>query len=277
MGKVTFVEKLSKKIEDLKRYISEKGSGGVVIAFSGGVDSATLAALSKQVLGDRTVAVTAESATFTEDELRHAKTTAQDIGIKHYITKTHELEYEDFAANPPDRCYHCKREMLKKLKQFAHQHGFAVVFDGTNLSDLEGHRPGFKAVQETKSVYSPLLEVGFTKNEVREVARSLGLTVYDRPAQACLASRIPYHERITAERLKRLADAEKAIREIVAVKQLRVRDHNGLARIEVGQLERALFNSDVMDMVGVQLKRLGFKYVTLDLEGYRSGSMLQHV
>ncbi len=271
------MDHLSEKIEDLKRYIAEKGKGGVVVAFSGGVDSATLAALSRQVLGDRAVAVTAESATFTEGELRNAKTTAQDIGIKQYITRTHELEHEAFAANPSDRCYHCKKELLKKLKHFAHQHGFAAVFDGTNLSDLEGHRPGFKAVQETKGVYSPLLELGFSKEDVREVAKALGLTIHDRPAQACLASRIPYHERITAERLKRVADAEEAIRKIVAIKQLRVRDHNGLARIEVGPLERALFNVDVMEMVAVHLKRLGFKYVALDLEGYRSGSMLQHV
>ena len=272
------MEHLNKKIEVLKSYIAEKGSGGAVIAFSGGVDSATLAALSRQVLGDRAVAVTAESATFTEGELRDAKTTAQEIGIKLYVTKTHELEHEAFAANPPDRCYHCKMELLKKLKQFAHQHGFAAVFDGTNFSDLEGHRPGFRAVQETQGVYSPLMEVGFTKDEVREVAKALGLTVHDRPAQACLASRIPYHERITAERLKRVAKAEQMIHKIVPVTQLRVRDHNGLARIEVAASERKLFcNVDVMEMISVQLKRLGFKYVALDLEGYRSGSMLQHV
>lgn len=269
---------LDQKVENLKSYISKKGRDGAVIAFSGGVDSATLAALSLQVLGDRVVAVTAESATFTEGELRDAKKAAKEIGIKQYIAKTSELEHEEFAANPPDRCYHCKREMLKKLEQFAHQHGFAVVFDGTNLSDLEGHRPGFKAVQEAEGVYSPLVEAGFTKDEVREVAKRLGITFYDRPPQACLASRIPYHERITAERLKRVADAEEAIRKIVPVTQLRVRDHNGLARIEVAASERNLFCSvDVLEMVAVQLKRLGFKYVTLDLEGYRSGSLLQHV
>jgi uncharacterized protein len=270
------LEKLNRKTDALKAYIAEKGKDGAVIAFSGGVDSSTLAALSLQVLGDRAVAVTAESATFTTRELADAKKTARDIGIKQYITQINELDHEAFAANPPDRCYHCKKELLKKLVVFANAHGFRAVFDGTNLTDLSGHRPGYKAVQEAEGVYSPLVAAGFTKDEVRELAKTLGLNVHDKPPQACIATRIPYHERITTERLKRVAESEEAIRKIVPVQQLRVRDHNGLARIEVGQLERKLFyNADVMEMVALQLKRLGFKYVALDLEGYRSGSMLQ--
>ncbi len=275
---MSLLENLDRKIKALKTFIAEKGRDGAVIAFSGGVDSTTLAALSRQVLGDRAVAVTAQSATFTEGELRNAKKTAQEIGIQLYITQTNELEHEEFASNPENRCYHCKKELLKKLTQFADQHGFSAVFDGTNLSDLEGHRPGYKAVRETEGVYSPLVTVQFTKDEVREVAKSLGLPIHDKPSQSCLASRIPYHERITAERLKRVGAAEEAIRGIAPVRQLRVRDHNGLARIEVGPAERQLFfNVDVLDMVAVQLKRLGFKYVALDLEGYKSGSILQTV
>ncbi len=270
------MDALDRKVEELKAYIAERGKDGVVIAFSGGADSATLAALSHQMLAEKAVVMTVQSSTFTEGELREAKRVAQEIGVKFFVTTTSELENEDFVKNPPNRCYHCKKEMLAKLKQFAHAHGFAAVFEGTNLTDLEGHRPGYQAVTETPSVYSPLVDIKFTKDEVREVAKRLGLTVHNKPSHPCLATRIPYHERISAERLRRIANAEEAIRKIVPVQQLRVRDHNGLARIEVTGDERKLFfNADVMEMVAVQLKRLGFKYVALDLEGYRSGSMLE--
>jgi uncharacterized protein len=266
---------LAAKLEELKRYIAEKGRNGAVIAYSGGVDSTTLAAISRQVLGDRVAAVIAQSPTYTAAELKEAKQAAKDIGIKLYITLTDELKNPDFARNPENRCYFCKKELLQKLLKFAHQHGFEAVFEGTNFSDLGEHRPGFKAVEEAEGVFSPWVALKFSKDEIREVAKRLGLAVHDKPAAACLASRIPFNEQITAEKLRRIEKAENAIREIVAVKQLRVRDHNGLARIEVGEGERELFlKLDVMDSVALRLKRLGFKYVAFDLEGYRSGSML---
>jgi uncharacterized protein len=267
--------KLATKLENLKKYIVEKGRNGVVVAYSGGVDSTTLAAISHQVLGDRTAAVIAQSPTYTTAELKEAEQAAKGIGIKLYITLTDELKNPEFAKNPENRCYYCKKELLQKLLAFAHQHEFEAVFEGTNYSDLGDHRPGFKAVKEAKNVYSPWVELKFTKAEIRQVAKQMGLSVYDKPAAACLASRIPFNEQITVGKLQRIEKAEAAIREIVTVKQLRVRDHNGLARIEVGEHERGLFfKEDVMDLVAVRLKRLGFKYVTFDLEGYRSGSML---
>jgi TIGR00268 family protein len=267
--------KLAAKLEGLKNYVADKGRNGVVIAYSGGVDSTTLAAISHEVLGDKAVAVIAQSPTYTATELKEAKQAAKDIGIELYVTLTDELRNPDFAKNPENRCYYCKKELLQKLMAFAHQHNFEAVFEGTNFSDLGDHRPGFKAVQEAQDVYSPWVALKFSKAEIRQVAKHMGLSVYDKPAAACLASRIPFYEQITVERLKRIEKAENTIREIVDVKQIRVRDHNGLARIEVGEHERKLFfKVDVMDLVAVRLKRLGFKYVTFDLEGYRSGSML---
>ncbi|NLF88309.1 ATP-dependent sacrificial sulfur transferase LarE [Candidatus Bathyarchaeota archaeon] len=267
--------KLAAKLLDLKKYIAEKGSTGAVIAYSGGVDSTTLAAISHEILGDRAAAVIAQSPTYTSAELKEAKQVAKEIGIKLYITLTDELKNPDFARNPENRCYYCKKELLQKLADFAHKHNYAVVFEGTNLSDLGQHRPGFKAVEEAEDVFSPWVDLKFSKDEIRQVAKRLGLAVHDKPAAVCLASRIPFNEQITAKKLQRIEAAEDAIREIVSVKQLRVRDHNDLARIEVGDHERELFlKVDVMDLVALRLKRLGFKYVAFDLEGYRSGSML---
>jgi len=270
------MDALQRKLDDLKSFIADKGKNGVVIAFSGGVDSATLAAISHQVLGEKAVAVIAQSPTYTTEELREAKQTAKEIGLKLYITHTNELENAEFTKNPENRCYHCKKELLQKLRTFAHQQGFAAVFEGTNFSDLATHRPGFRAVQEAEGVWSPWVAAKFSKEEIRQVAKNLGLSVYDRPALACLASRIPFGEEITAEKLKRIEESEKVVKRILGVKQVRVRDHKGLARIEVDADERTLFFDEaVLDKVASEFKRLGFKYVTFDLEGYRSGSMLK--
>ena len=267
---------LNRKLEELKRFIKEKGKDGVVIAFSGGVDSSTLAAVSHEVLGGKAVAVIAKSPTYTSEELRDAKKIAEDIGIKLHVIETNELSNENFSKNPENRCYYCKKELLQLLIEFAHERGFKAVFEGTNFTDLSDHRPGFKAVQEAKGVFSPWMVNKFNKDEIRKVAKTLELSVHDKPALACLASRIPFNERITAEKLSRIDKAEQAVKVITGVKQIRVRDHSGLARIEVGKAERALFcNVDVFDRVAEDLKKLGFKYVTVDLEGYRSGSMLK--
>lgn len=266
---------LEKKYEELKRFIEEKGKGGVVIAFSGGVDSSTLAAVCHDILGERVVAVTAESPTYTPEELEEAKGIAKEIGIRLYVVETNELSNESFSQNPENRCYYCKKELLERLQDSARNLGFKAVFEGTNFSDLNDHRPGFKAVKEMENVYSPWAENRFTKEEIRAMARKIGLSIRDKPPNACLASRIPYHDRITVKKLNRIGKAEQIIRRITGVRQLRVRDHNGLARIEVGKDERKLFcDIEVLDRIAENLKMVGFKYVTIDLEGYRTGSML---
>jgi uncharacterized protein len=266
----------SGKMEKLRGFICDKGKGGVVVAFSGGVDSSTLAAITYQVLGEKAVAVIAQSPTYTSEELQDAKKIAKEIGIKLYVVQTNELDNPDFNRNPENRCYYCKKELLQTLRDFAGKLGFKAVFEGTNFSDLKDHRPGFKAIAEVKDVYSPWMINEFVKDEIRAVAKNLTLGVCDKPALACLASRIPFYQKITAEKLERIAKAEHAVKAIVAVKQLRVRDHNDLARIEVGQSERSLFcNVEVLNEVADALKSLGFKYVTFDLEGFRSGSMLK--
>ena len=266
---------LDAKYEALKQFIEEKGKNGVIIAFSGGVDSTTLAAVSHSLLHDRAVAVTAQSPTYTPEEMKEAKKAAKEIGIRLIVVETDELSDENFSKNPENRCYYCKKALLMRLRQVAEERGFKAVFEGTNFSDLTDHRPGFKAVKETENVYSPWVEAKFTKEEIRAVAKKMGLSVQNKPPLACLASRIPYHERVTAEKLSRIGKAEQIIRKITGVQQLRVRDHNGLARIEVGRDERSLLcNVEVLDKIAIALKRLGFKYVTIDVEGYRAGSML---
>jgi len=275
---VIFMEAKNAKYEALKRYIETKGKNGVVIAFSGGVDSSTLVAVSHNILGDKVVAVTAASPTYTPEELEEAKNVAKEIGIKLYVVETDELSNENFSKNPENRCYYCKKELLERLQKIANELGFKVVFEGTNFSDLTDHRPGFKAVKEMENVYSPWVDTRFTKEEIRAMAGKMGLSIQNKPPLACLASRIPYHERITAEKLNRIGKAEQAVKKITGVQQLRVRDHNGLARIEVGRDERVLLcNVELLDRIASELKKLGFKYATIDLEGYRTGSMLHTI
>ncbi len=263
------------KYEELKRYIGRVGKDGVAIAFSGGVDSSTLAKVSYEVLGEKAVAVTAVSPTYPLSELEDAKRVASEIGIRHQLITTDELSNEGFARNPENRCYYCKTELLDDLKEVAQKLGFKAVFEGTNLSDLGGHRPGFAAIKERNFVSSPWVECGFTKEDIRRLAWRVGLSVHDKPSLACLASRIAFDTMITKERLERVERAEEFIKSVTGVKQIRVRDHDGLARIEVGRDERnLLLNAGILDEVSKQLKQLGFTLVTIDVDGYRTGSMI---
>jgi uncharacterized protein len=269
------MNKLEEKLSQLEEYIAKVGSGGVVVAFSGGIDSTTLAAVCHKVLGKRAVAATAQSPTYTPEELKEAKQAAKEIGIKQVTFRTSELEDDRFVCNPENRCYYCKKALLTELGKVAEKLGFGVVFEGTNFSDLEGHRPGFLAVKETCCAFSPWVELKFTKEEICMVAEMMGLSVRDKPSNACLASRIPFNEKITTERLQRIHKAEQVIRKLSGVRQLRVRDHDGLARIEVEKAEMyLLFEAEVLRRVNAELRALGFRYVTVDAEGYRTGSML---
>jgi uncharacterized protein len=265
----------SEKFEFFKKYISDVGKDGVVVAFSGGVDSSTLAAVCHMVLGEKVVAVIAQSPIHASEELLVAKRVATEIGIPLYIMQTDELSNSNFSANPENRCYYCKKNLLTNLKQLAGQLGFKVVFEGTNYSDIAGHRPGFKAVQEVSDVYSPWAVNKFSKEEIRQLAKQLSLSIYDKPSLPCLASRIPFTQKITQEKLIRIDNAEQAIRTILGVRQIRVRDHDGLARIEVPRTEFHLFcNPTIWTRITDTLLKLGFKYVTFDLQGYQTDRIL---
>jgi uncharacterized protein len=247
-----------------------RDKGGVLVAFSGGVDSAVVAKAALSALGDNAVAATADSATLAKEELQHAKKLAGEIGIEHVVFEEDEFDNPRFIENPPDRCYHCRSTLIAGLKEIAAQRKIEVIVDGANADDSKQHRPGMRAMREN-GVRSPLLELGFGKNMVRSIARELGLSVAEKPAMACLASRIPYGEVITMEKLRKIEEAEAYLKEL-GFKQLRVRHHRGIARIEVGEEEIP----NVMEnrrRIAEKLRRLGFSYVTLDLEGYRSGSM----
>ncbi len=256
------------KIERLKKNIEALGSAAV--AFSGGVDSSFLAAVAHEVLGERAVAVTARSSVFPKRELAEARKFTKDRGIRHIIFDFSEFEIEGFAGNPPDRCYHCKTSILKRMRRIAVEEKLSCVIEGSNVDDEGDYRPGSRAVRE-QGIRSPLKEAGLTKEEIRELSREMGLPTWKKQSAACLASRFAYGEPITEEKLLRVEKAEDYLRDR-GFGQLRVRIHGELARIELteNQLARALELR--RELTGI-FRELGFSYITLDLQGYRTGSM----
>jgi uncharacterized protein len=245
----------------------------VIVAFSGGVDSTLVLYLAKFALGEDAIAVTADSPSLASSELEGTKRLAGQIGVRQINVRTEELEDPNYVSNPSNRCYFCKKELSRKLKQLAAELKIPFILDGTNADDLNGHRPGAVASSE-EGVRSPLADVGMTKTEVRELAALLGLQNSDKPSTPCLSSRVQYGQMITPERLRRIERSELFIRSLTGVRELRVRDHGNLARIEVDRGERHFFfNAALLDKITGALREFGFMYVTFDLLGYRSGSM----
>jgi uncharacterized protein len=244
--------------------------GSVLVACSGGVDSVLLAAVAAKVLGENAVAATAVSPSLATGELEDARAAAIAAGIRHIEVPTHEIDNPAYAANAPDRCFHCKDTAYSTFTALAAREGITVVVDGTNADDSGDYRPGRRAANDHK-VRSPLAEAGMTKQEIRDWARELGLAVWDKPAAACLSSRVPYGSPVTLEKLTRIDKAESALKQL-GFRQCRVRDHGSVARVEIESalLPQLLENRQA---VVTAVKNAGFSYVSLDLEGFRSGSM----
>ncbi|MBP2627093.1 MAG: larE [Firmicutes bacterium] len=245
----------------------------VVVAFSGGVDSSFLAAVAKQNLGDRAIAVTASSDSFTTDELNECTELSKLIGIKHVVLSTNEFDNQQFIANTPERCYFCKKERFTSLVEWAMANGFDYIIDGSNADDKADYRPGMRAIAEIDAVISPLLDVGLTKAEIRAISKEWGLPTWNKPSAACMVSRLEYGLRITKENLWQVEQAEKLIKQFCSG-QVRVRHHGKLARIEVSPPNiQNLTDTSNAAIINDGLKKIGFTFVTLDLSGYRTGSM----
>lgn len=256
------------KLDVLKKNLSKYKNA--VIAFSGGVDSTLLARVAKDVYGENLLLITATSSTIPFYELEEAEALASMMGIKHRIIVSEEINMPGYADNPPDRCYFCKSELFGKIRYISEKEGFEAVFDGSNAEDMKDFRPGLKAKNE-KGVFSPLAESGFTKDDIRKLSAEYQLPTTNKQSYACLASRIPYGEKITIEKLDRLAKAEYDLRGL-GFSQFRIRSHENLARLEFipAEMDRAWILKDKLNEI---CKRSGFSYITIDLSGYRSGSM----
>lgn len=258
------------KYENLKNMLLNLKN--VIVAYSGGVDSTFLLKASHDTLGDNVIAVTAKSSAYPEREFNEAAKYAKEIGVKHIVILSEELKIEGFAKNPVNRCYYCKKELFSKIWRIAKENNINAVLDGSNMDDTGDYRPGMKAAKELK-VISPLKEAGFTKQDIRDLSKKMGIPTWNKPSFACLSSRFPYGNEITNEKLKMVEQSEQFLIDM-GFTQVRVRHHNDIARIEVSKDERnKFFSTDIMDKVADKLKDIGFKYVTLDLLGYRTGSM----
>ena len=258
------------KLKQLEKILGDMGT--VLIAYSGGVDSTFLAVTAHEVLGKNSLAVFAASPVAPPMEKEEAETLARQVGLRFRIIESNEMNNADFVSNPPERCYYCKRELFSELKPIALAEGLKWVADGTNADDLSDFRPGRKASAEA-GIRSPLLEAGLTKAEIRQLSRAKGLPTWDRPASPCLASRIPYGIPVTAETLNKIARGEQYLHSL-GFRQLRLRHHGDIARIEVDTEDIAkVINADIRQEIVEHLKALGYKYVALDLTGYRTGSL----
>src|SRR5437762_5742979 len=257
------------KETDLQNVLCSLGS--VIVAYSGGVDSSYLAYVASRTLGDRAFAITADSPSYPERHRRLAIQIAEQFGLRHEIIRTGELERPEYRANPANRCYYCKHELYTHLTRIAADRR-AIVIDGNNADDRGDYRPGRQAAREF-GVRSPLDEVDLTKDEIRELSRLAGLPTWDEPASACLSSRIPYHTEVTDEKLRTIERAEEALRAL-GFRVFRVRHHDDLARIEIARVEmpRAL-EPEIAAAITRELKAAGYRYVCLDVQGYRTGSL----
>jgi len=263
---------LEQKLKQLKTIFAEMERA--LIAYSGGVDSTLVAKIAYDVLGDRALAITAVSPSLLPEELEDARIQVAAIGITHEVVETHEMDNPNYTSNPVNRCYFCKSELHDTLKPLALQRGYPYVVDGVNADDLGDYRPGIQAAKE-RGARSPLAEVGVTKAEVRQISKQLGLPWWDKPAQPCLSSRFPYGEEITVGKLKRVGRAEIYLRRL-GYSTLRVRSEGDTARIELSpeQIKEFVLTTDLPTLVSA-FQEFGFIYVTLDLEGYRSGKLNQ--
>jgi uncharacterized protein len=263
------VRRLKEKLEKVQQILSGKK---VLVAFSGGVDSSVVTLLAKN-FSSRVLAVTVVSEVNPPGELKDAEGVAEELGVEWSSIKIKELNTPEFRSNPPNRCYYCKRNIMSALREIALAEGMDFIIDGTNYDDLADYRPGTAALGEFQ-VKSPLAEAEITKKEIRAIASEYHLSVCDKPAMACLASRIPYGEEITEKKLMMISEAEKLISDLLRVRMVRVRHHGDIARIEVPSDERSKFLvEDKTEKIVKELRRLGFIYVVLDLQGYRSGSL----
>ncbi len=265
------MKSITEKLSELNQILESLGSA--VVGFSGGVDSSFLAAAAKRVLGDKVVAVTACSSTLPESERQDTIRIAEEINVKHYLITINELESPEFAANTPNRCYFCKKQRFGVLARWAEEQGLAWVLEGSNADDRHDYRPGMRAVSEMPTVRSPLLEAGLSKEEIRQISREWGLSTWNKSSAACLSSRIAYGLQVTDERLHQVEAAEELLKRL-CTGQVRVRHYGTTARIEVEPGEFPIIIQPA-NLVAINhlFAKLGFTFVTLDLAGYRTGSM----
>jgi pyridinium-3,5-biscarboxylic acid mononucleotide sulfurtransferase len=268
-------EKNSNASENLDKIIEWFSSNAktAVVALSGGVDSAVVALGAKKALGSNALSITANYKTLSTEELADAAKIAHEIGITHMIVEYDELQNPEFVRNDELRCYHCRNELGQRLVSEAKKYGINLIVDGTNVDDLKDYRPGIMALRKN-GIRSPLVEIQMGKSQIRSIAQESGLSVYDKPSNACLASRIPRGMRVTYDKLSRIEQSEIIVKRLSEAKQVRVRDHGDIARIEVARMELSkLFDLGKLAKIDTELRNLGFKYVTVDIRGYRSANL----